>query len=119
MGTFTGGGPAISQEDRSVYQANALSKSLPGDISKSSDSFHSDYANPAYETGRNSNGVTLESSLNNLAENWTTDSGKRIIAEMRNLNADINSSLQSMKSTLLDVTGVTVEITYEGRWERI
>ena len=113
MGLFSRG------EQNSVRQNKKLANELPGKVSTSSNSFKMDYSNPAYETGRNSNGETLASSLDKLAENWTTDSGKRIIAEMRNLNADINSSLQSMKSTLLDVTGVTVEITYEGRWERI
>ena len=119
MGTATGGGPAISQEDRSIYQANALSKSLPDDISKSSNSFHSDYANPAYETGRNSNGVTLDSCLEELSRNWTTDSGKTMISKMQEINDSINESLNSLSAALSSVTDITVKITYTEELEDV
>ena len=112
MGTFTGGGSAAYYNDNPIALNAKQADELPGQINKSSDSFHSNYAPPAYETGRNSNGETLESSLDKLSKNWTTYHGKEIIKEMQNLNADINSTLNSMKSALTDVASVTVEITY-------
>lgn len=119
MGTFTGGGSAIPQEDRDIYQRAKSAKELPDDISSSSQEYSNNYSNPAYIDGRNSNGVTLDSCLEELSRNWTTDSGKTMISKMQEINDSINESLNSLSAALSSVTDITVKITYTEELEDV
>ena len=101
----------ILDEDK-IKENAKNAKELPNSIKKESEKYNKKWSNPAYEKGTNSNRRTLENCLGDLSKNWTTENGSLVVEEMYRLNDDINSTLNSMKSSLLSLTKVTMDVSY-------
>ena len=101
----------IFDEEKMKDDAKRI-KELPGTIKKESEKLTKKWSKPAYETGANSNRRTLEMCLEELSKKWTTDNGMVITEEMTRLNEDINSTLHSMKSSLLNISKVGMNVNY-------
>ena len=88
-------------------------KELPTSIKKESEKYTNKWEKPAYETGKNSDGRTLETCLDELSKNWTTDNGLLVTEELKTINEEINATLQSMKKELLSISKITMNTSYK------
>jgi hypothetical protein len=99
-------------DDKTIEENNKRIKDLPAEIKKSSEENTKKWEKPAYETGANSDRRTLEICLDELSQKWTTENGSLVVEEMYRLNEDINATLKNMKSSLLSLSKVTMNVSY-------
>ena len=100
-------------DDEKISENEKKVKETPTTIKKDSEKYTKKWEKPAYETGKNSNGRTLETCLNELSKKWTTDNGLLVTEELKAINEDINSTLQSMKKDLLSISKITMKTSFK------